>query len=244
MDPSKYFSGRVLRTLDSLGNPVPESARVLDFGCGSGNKLMEFIERGHDGFGCDFDFREGPADPALLSNGRLRLIERNPYRLPFEDQAFDLVYSDQVFEHVQNYVVAMREIARVLRPGGQALHVFPSRGRLLEVHVRIPLAGMIRAWWWLTPWVALGFRSANRKHLSVGETVSQSAEYLRECTNYLGRKEIQAHADAAFAETAFVEKHFFPTSCQSSWIRAAGRLPGMEYLLGECFERVLYTRKA
>ncbi len=48
-------------------------------------------------------------------------------RLPFRDATFDVVYASHVFEHVVDDVAAMRECARVLRPGGWALFLVPVR---------------------------------------------------------------------------------------------------------------------
>jgi SAM-dependent methyltransferase len=39
------------------------------------------------------------------------------YRIPFADNTFDIIVSDQVFEHVQNWSEALTEIKRVLKPG-------------------------------------------------------------------------------------------------------------------------------
>jgi SAM-dependent methyltransferase len=49
-------------------------------------------------------------------------------RLPFRDRAFDVVYSSNVLEHVpvQTLRHLLAETARVLRPGGTAVHVLPS----------------------------------------------------------------------------------------------------------------------
>jgi SAM-dependent methyltransferase len=46
--------------------------------------------------------------------------------LPFADATFDLVFSSNVLEHVRDLTLMLREIQRVLRPGGQAIHILPS----------------------------------------------------------------------------------------------------------------------
>lgn len=53
---------------------------------------------------------------SAAANGAIRTYDgRN---LPFQDQQFDIVYSHQVFEHIQSIESTFREIARVLRPAG------------------------------------------------------------------------------------------------------------------------------
>jgi ubiquinone/menaquinone biosynthesis C-methylase UbiE len=54
-------------------------------------------------------------------------------RLPYEDNTFDLVISDQVFEHVQDQVRAFEELMRITKPGGHGLHVIPARYSPIEV---------------------------------------------------------------------------------------------------------------
>lgn len=54
--------------------------------------------------------------------------------LPFPDQAFDLVLSHEVLEHVQDDRAAVREIIRTLRPGGRLVVFVPNRGYPFETH--------------------------------------------------------------------------------------------------------------
>ncbi len=85
---------------------------VLDFGCGSGRTVQELRKLGYDAYGCDTKFRyEDNVDAdGMNANGVIRLIDTEPYKLPFEVDAFDFVFSDQVFEHVQNYSESIAEI--------------------------------------------------------------------------------------------------------------------------------------
>ena len=97
--PAASFVTFALNVLDDLhASPAP-GARVLDFGCGSGGTVTELDRLGFDAYGCDISL-DSPTE-------RLRLIPQ-PYRLPFEDEAFDLVVSDQVFEHVMDQRTAFR----------------------------------------------------------------------------------------------------------------------------------------
>lgn len=54
--------------------------------------------------------------------GDVRLCQANVESLPFEDARFDVINSAAVYEHVYNLDAAARESARVLKPGGRALH--------------------------------------------------------------------------------------------------------------------------
>ena len=55
------------------------------------------------------------------------MIDINNFKIPFENNSFDLVISTSVFEHVFNKEEAFREIKRVLKKDGLAIHNFPSK---------------------------------------------------------------------------------------------------------------------
>lgn len=76
----------------------------------------------------------------------------NPYAIPFDDNTFHVVTSNQVSEYVEDYESAIRETYRVLKPRGMSSHLFPSRWSQIEVHLYLPLVGawrnqcLLRAW--------------------------------------------------------------------------------------------------
>ena len=153
------------RMLTDLGTPIRPGMKVLDFGCGEGGLLKAALDQGLDAYGCDiYDSRYSPSWNSssiasdLKEQGRMRQIG-SPYRLPFEDSSIDVVLSDQVFEHVLNYPQAIAELRRITRPGGFFLHAFPSRHRLLETHIHVPLASIFRPQWWLWIWALVGVRN-------------------------------------------------------------------------------------
>ncbi len=57
--------------------------------------------------------------------------------LPFETGELDLIVSSSVLEHLQDLEAFVRESARVLRPGGGFIHVFPSRYALFAILNRL-----------------------------------------------------------------------------------------------------------
>lgn len=100
---------------------VPEGARVLDLGCGTGALLRALSEeRGVDGTGVD-------VSGAMLERARARDPERSFVqldgpRLPFPDDHFDAVTSLLSWRYL-DWDPILAEIARVLRPGGHLLVV-------------------------------------------------------------------------------------------------------------------------
>ena len=83
--------------------------RVLDLGCGSGGNRAFLDELG---FGETVAVDWWSKDAEVLADA---------HRLPFEDSSFDLVLATAVLEHCYLPHLAMREAARVLRPGGRVL---------------------------------------------------------------------------------------------------------------------------
>ena len=116
---------RVLFGSSYLRHPpqLPDSSRVLDVGCGFGQNLDPFIERGFDCSGVEID-------PAIVDIARKTAIDRGlstryelgrNRELPFPSESFDLVLSIDTlhYEHcAADAAAAIREFARVLKPEG------------------------------------------------------------------------------------------------------------------------------
>jgi ubiquinone/menaquinone biosynthesis C-methylase UbiE len=93
------------------------SGKALDLGCGTGNCPLELLKRGFDVIGLDAS--EGMLEVAR-SKG-LNCVKGDAYELPFEDETFDLVLSVTMFEFIHEPERALREIHRVLKPGGEVV---------------------------------------------------------------------------------------------------------------------------
>lgn len=97
--------------------------RVLDVGCGPGSITRGLAERvapgevvGVDLSGETLAVARQDASARGLTN--LRYDEASVYRLPYADASFDVAYAHQVFQHLREPAAALREMLRVLRPGG------------------------------------------------------------------------------------------------------------------------------
>ena len=153
-----------IRILNDLGVMLSSSTTILDFGCGNGDLVREYINRGYNAYGCDYQFKPGQHVSELERKGALRRIgSESVYRLPFEDEMFDLIISDQVFEHVADYASTIAELGRVSRSNAVGLHIFPSRYIPVEPHVNVPFAGSLQSNWWLRLWAMLGVRTENQR---------------------------------------------------------------------------------
>jgi SAM-dependent methyltransferase len=132
------------RTYDFIVNlstsVSPPPAKLLDFGCGAGQVVTKALAAGYDAYGTDL-FEGGwnqLKESATALGDRLHLMP-SPVKLPFDDSTFDIVISNQVFEHVKDKGPIIAELSRVLRPGGKLIAIFPTRDVLIEPHLKAPL---------------------------------------------------------------------------------------------------------
>lgn len=96
--------------------------RLLEVGCGMGTDLLQFARGGAKVTGVDLTPRsiETSRQHLSLYDERGDFAVADCERLPFDDASFDVVYSNGVLHHTPDTEGAVREIHRVLRPGGQA----------------------------------------------------------------------------------------------------------------------------
>ena len=95
--------------------------KVLDLCCGTGDMTRALLKLGARGtkiFGVDFS--HAMLVRALAKEPRRGWIEADALSLPFPDAQFDLVTSAFGFRNLVDYDAGLREIWRVLRPGGEA----------------------------------------------------------------------------------------------------------------------------
>ncbi len=97
----------------------------LEVGCGSGavsNHIARTYSMNVTGTDIDADqIRLAQQRSGNLAN--IRFVEADATNLPFEDNGFDIVLSFGVMHHISNWLDALREIARVLRPGGYLIYL-------------------------------------------------------------------------------------------------------------------------
>jgi SAM-dependent methyltransferase len=129
-----WYRGRrtvLARALAGLGLPKP--ARILDAGCGSGRNMVELARLG------TVTGVELSETSVCLARARDvgEVIEGSVLEMPFEPDSFDLAVSLDVIEHLDQDLDALRELRRVVAPGGALLVTVPAYGWLWSGHDEI-----------------------------------------------------------------------------------------------------------
>jgi SAM-dependent methyltransferase len=104
--------------------------RILDNGCGLGTYLAAFTPYSNERYGLEVEM-ERAIGALPSSNG---VIQGVGEYIPFADHTFDLVFSNEVIEHVRDDALYAAEMARVTRPGGQIVLFCPNRWYPVEQH--------------------------------------------------------------------------------------------------------------
>jgi SAM-dependent methyltransferase len=97
--------------------------RLLDVGCGPGSITRGLAERVAPGevIGVDISpqtLEEARRDSAARGITNVQYREASVYELPFPDASFDVAYAHQVIQHLRERSAALREMLRVVTPGG------------------------------------------------------------------------------------------------------------------------------
>lgn len=142
-DFDDFVLGRRFRLFQKYCAPVSDPV-VLDFGSGTGGMSHYFAPV--SGRFVAMDVNEAYLETLRRSHqgtateSRVTTVCADAGRLPFEDGEFDLVVSFEVIEHVPDEKAALREIFRVLKPGGQFFFTIPNKWWIFETHgANLPL---------------------------------------------------------------------------------------------------------
>ncbi len=115
-----YARDRFVTIAGDSGWPYP---KVLEVGCGTGFFLLNLAQAGVVGDGWVTDISPGMVEVAQRNATALGLTVRgrvaDAETLPFPDATFDLVVGHAVLHHIPDVGLALREVLRVLRPGGR-----------------------------------------------------------------------------------------------------------------------------
>ena len=113
----------VLEWIDELA--LPRESRILEVGCGAGLTTLELARRGYTVHATDSSkaMVERTLRGVIESDlgDRVKVFRGDVYSLPFEDDMFTLVFAIGVMGYLESPDGAVREMARVVKPGGYVI---------------------------------------------------------------------------------------------------------------------------
>jgi SAM-dependent methyltransferase len=129
--------------LEMLGRTGP-AGRLLDIGCGPAVLTRDLVEHGWQVNGIDLSsgmLEAANRITAGLPQGSARFAAGVGTHLPFKDQTFDTVLCIGVVSYIEDVSLLMREVRRVLRPGGEAIFQISNAASIASLDAW--------AWGWL-----------------------------------------------------------------------------------------------
>jgi ubiquinone/menaquinone biosynthesis C-methylase UbiE len=201
---------------EALGYDETQGLRVLDVGCGQGIDIYRYALAGAKATGIDLTPRHVELAQAHLAAMGLEaeIVEGDAESLPFEDSRFDRVSSNGVLHHTPDMPAALREILRVLRPGGEA---------------RVIVYNKHSFHYWLTQVLWQGIvRGGLLRERSMAGVLSSGVEYSTIGARPLVRVYTPAQMrrlldDAGFANVTTTIRHFQPSDTPVTYV-LKGRL--------------------
>jgi len=142
----RYARDRFATIAGTAGWPYPTA---LEIGCGTGFFLLNLMQAGVAERGFVTDISPGMVEVALRTAGELGLPVQgrvaDAERIPYGEDTFDLVVGHAVLHHIPDVAAALREVLRVLRPGGRFVFAGePTR------HGDVIARRLSRLTWWAT----------------------------------------------------------------------------------------------
>lgn len=196
---------------ESLGYDGTAGLEVLDVGCGQGIDVYRYALAGAKATGIDLTPRHVELAEAHLAAMGLEaeIVQGDAEALPFEDGSFDRVSSNGVLHHTPDLPAALREIGRVLRPGGEARIIVYNRN---SFH------------YWLTQVFYEGIvRGGLLQERSMAGVLSRGVEYTsigaRPLVRVYSPKQMRGlMREAGFSGVATSVRHFQPTDTPVTYV--------------------------
>ena len=225
---------------------------VLDYGCGGGEMVGDGLNKKLNIFGTDTFYEGGKSKELAISLGLLgkKVFSMKRNRIPFPDRSFDLVICNQVFEHVKELNVVLKEINRILKTGGILLSAFPTKECVYEGHCGIPMIHWFNkesrlrfGYALLLRKIGFGYFKENKKP---ERWVMDFLNWLDKYTTYRTRKEIFSLLRRYFSQNVLIKDQFYKSVLRSKNIHIFDFMfeyKFCKWLINNCEECVVLSKK-
>jgi ubiquinone/menaquinone biosynthesis C-methylase UbiE len=129
------LGGRIMLTAMNLGHgsmaqwglrhlPIASGDVILDIGCGGGRNIARMLKRAYNGRVCGLDYSEVSVEKTTKLNrkavraGRAEIRQGSVSQNPWPNNSFDIVTAFETVYFWPDFLNALREVRRVLKPGG------------------------------------------------------------------------------------------------------------------------------
>ncbi len=127
---TKYDKGRITRWFQYTQDlsisvmSLQRDSKVLDVGCGTGFAVLELATRVSEGKAYGIDISHEMIEQAKAKipddlSERVEFCEGSSDKMPYQDNFFDFILCTNSFHHYPDPIKALKEMQRVLKPGGQ-----------------------------------------------------------------------------------------------------------------------------
>ena len=115
---------------ESLLKNLGPTGKALDIGAACGGNTQVLRDNGWDAFALDYS----ETGPAICRRRGLPAVQADATQLPIGEDSLDLVVAFDVLEHIEDDAAVVREVRRVLRPGGKFVVAVPADPELWSAH--------------------------------------------------------------------------------------------------------------
>jgi SAM-dependent methyltransferase len=116
--------------------PLPREAGILEIGCGDGAFTKDLAEHSSNVTAIDISTQQIERNAKAYPD--VRFLQHDvSERLPFDDDTFDVIWCSEVLEHLFDPGFALREMFRVMAPGGRLLVTVPYHGPFKNVLIAL-----------------------------------------------------------------------------------------------------------
>ncbi len=126
----EFFRLRRDFAVNYVASRYDTTARICDLGCGAGPTISELLKRGYDTVGFDYS-ADMLAKAAERIGGQSRLVRCDIRSVPLADATLDCAVCLGVISYVEDYETIIREIHRLLKPGGTAIVTYRNEKNLM-----------------------------------------------------------------------------------------------------------------
>ncbi|MFX1453245.1 MAG: class I SAM-dependent methyltransferase [Promethearchaeota archaeon] len=129
----KFHQRRLTITLNLIKKIVSSNSKLVDLGCGEGHFTARFLKFINSDNLYGLDYSISAIKKAKSAFQDIEFCVADVFDLPYPDGYFDIVVCNNLIEHIENPVLLLKNIKRILKKDGHIIISTPSRYRLDNV---------------------------------------------------------------------------------------------------------------